>query len=261
MKIEAMVEKLKCTLYFVLITLVVGLMTSGCGSRFQGKGRSSSNTNANNSTGGNNLPGQGGNSDLTWQSLKMEGQISSGTYAQMPVISLDKENKMLKIKLPMIPSPYLLLVGQVAIPQIPGAIFSMETLPDGTPTMVLNVPLVKLIKGLDFPPVDTLPTGDKLADLGVPGGELPSFAVSLVPVPKKKDIRATLYMGPEVVAIFVNTPFDPTIRTQGIPINDPETGQTYGYFAVIPASDTGDGGFFISAQLPPEVSRAIDDIF
>ncbi len=273
MKIETMVAPLTGILYFVLfaVTVVVGLMASGCGSRFQGgtdapcsgNNCASAATNSNSSTGGhnNNDPGQGGHSSLTWQSLKLEGQISSGSYAQAPVISLDKEKRILKIKLPMIPNPYLLLMGQIAIPQIPGAIFTMESLPNGTPAMVLNIPLEKLIKGIDFPAVDSLPTGDKLIDLGVPGGELPSFAVSLMPLPKKKDIRATLYMGPEVVAIFVNTPFDPTIRTPAIPINDPETAQTYGYFAVIPATATADGGFFISAQLPSEVARIIDELF
>jgi hypothetical protein len=155
----------------------------------------------------------------------------------------------------MPPNPFLILTRDIHLPEIPGASISMETLPDGSMALVLNLPLEKLLRGVDIPRKGTLPNGEDLP--GIAGGELPSFAVSLVPPRKTK---ATIYLGPSIVAMFVPTEFDPVIRTPAIPIRDQSMTRTLGYFAIIPAIGTNDGGFYISAALPSDIARIIDDI-
>lgn len=233
-------------------------ITAGCGQGFQTQSSVCSDSNCTNI--GSGQPA-GGNPPVpdeandAWKNLNVEGSISGGRFAQTPVITLDKDKKLIKLKLPMIASPFLILTREIQIAEIEGSKITWESMPDGSVSMVLTVPLDKYLRGLSFPRKDKLPNGEDLP--GIAGGELPSLAVSLVP---GRDINATIYLGPSTMAVFVNTPFDPVIRTPAIAVRDQTMTRTLGYFAIIPAVGNYDGGFFVSAALPDDIARIIDDI-
>ncbi len=238
------------------------LATAGCGQSFQAQNAACGPTGVcmnNGSSDGSNGGGSGsggspGAGNEAWKNLNVEGSISGGRYAQTPVVTLDKDKKLLKLKLPMVPNPYLILTREIQIAEIGGAKISWESMTDGSIAMVLSVPLAQYIEGLSFPRKDKLPNGEDLP--GIAGGELPSLAVGLVP---GRDIKATIYLGPSTLAVFVNTPFDPVIRTPAIPVRDQTMTRTLGYFAIIPATDAHEGGFYVSAALPDDIARIIDD--
>ncbi|MCM2282180.1 MAG: hypothetical protein NDI61_10075 [Bdellovibrionaceae bacterium] len=244
--------------FWIVLSLWIGLIgaMAGCGQGFQAQNQcpgGACQANDPGPTDPSDPAGSGDGSD-TWKNLEVDGAISGGRYAQTPVLSLDKNKKLLKLRLPMIPSPYLILTREIPVAEIEGAKISWESLPDGSVAMVLSLPLDKYLKGLTFARRDKLPNGEDLP--GIAGGELPSIAVRLVP---GKDIKATIYLGPSTLAVFVNTPFDPVIRTPAIPIRDRTTSRTLGYFAIIPAVGDFEGGFYVSASLPDEIARVIDD--
>lgn len=241
----------------ILSTVLLGSMLGCGGSGFQTKSTCDTDCGTNTGAGGTSGddPNSGSGGNQAWKNLDVEGTISGGRYAQTPVLTLDKDKKLLKLKLPMIPSPYLILTRELPIAEIEGSKITWESLPDGSTAMVLTIPLEAYLKGLSFRRKDKLPNGEDLP--GIAGGELPSLAIGLVP---GRDIKATIYLGPSTLAVFVNTPFDPTIRTPAIPIRDQTMTRTLGYFAIIPAVGNFEGGFYISAALPDDISRIIDDI-
>jgi len=239
----------------LLLTIVLTLVTSGCGQGFQSKTSCLDATQCENASNG---PGTGSPSkpNQEWDNLQLDGAISGGRFAQTPVVSIDKEKKLLKVRLPMI-NPLLLigiLPGPMQIPELSGGTLSWESMSDGTPVMVVNIPLERFLKGLEVARKDRLPNGEPLP--GVADGELPSIGINLL---SGRNTRATIYLGPSVMAVFVNTPFDPVIRTPLIPIRDQGTARTMGYFAVIPAVGGFEGGFYLSFALPAEIARIIDD--
>jgi hypothetical protein len=201
-------------------------------------------------------PGSGTNAPVTWTNLNMNGVISGGVYDQTPVISLDKVNKLLILRLPMFANPGLNDISmQFPITQLPGATFGLASLPNGSSALVLTIPLSYVMKGVSFLPQSTLPSGDPLP--GIPDGELPGLAIQLN---ISKKVQANIYLGVATVAVFINSPVDPYFAVQ-LPIRTSDSTKTLGYFATVPAKKpTYDGGFFIAAQIPGDIARIIDDV-
>ena len=243
----------------VATAFVTGL--SACGSSFRNVaslgGPTSERTSGN---GGNNqTSGDGAVSKEAWNNLSIEGTVTSGRWAdtaQAKVLELDKTNKMIVIRLPMGANPFVdgnLL--ELPVKDVPGIQMTLEPMPDNAGTvLVLRIPLKVVAKGVDFLPAARLPNGDPLP--AIADGELPSFAVSLTNL---ASIKASVYLGRSTVGIFVNTPFDPTLRLTA-PIRDSANTRTWGYLSSIPAkSETVQGGFFISLALPDDIARIIDN--
>lgn len=252
------------TIYGALFLFV----TSGCSNAFKTVSAPSTACTGPDCNGG--LDTGGDTKPLDWN---MRGTIGSGRFATLPVLSLDKTTKTLMIRLPLMANPALNFNGEIPVPDIPGAKITFEQLKDSngvtTPAVALHIPLDRFLKGLEFSAKDRLPNGDPLPD--VAGGELPSTAVTLLPI---GNVRATIYLGPSVVAVFVSTPFDPAfhlpsdtgaetpgIQLPPIPIRDPNMTQRYGSISIIPEKKgAGSGGFYITAKVPDEIARAIDDV-
>lgn len=190
-----------------------------------------------------------------WNNLQVDGQINGGRFDKTQVVSIDKTNKELVVRLPMLANPFLdgALI-EIPIRDIPGARLGLESLSDGGSALALRIPLEHVLRGIRTLPPSRLPNGDRLP--AIPEGELPSTAVSLA---QSRNIKATIYLAPTVVGLYVNTPFDPYIRLT-LPIRNQARTQTLGYFSTIPAkSGVADGGFFLSVALPADLARTIDD--
>jgi hypothetical protein len=211
--------------------------------------------NTGSSTGNGTGSGTTGPGSTEWDSLNIDGAINGGVFDKTSVISLDKTTKELVVRLPMTTNPYL-DGASIALPvdKIEGSRLTLEPLKTGGSTLALRIPLTHILRGVSFLPAQKLPNGDPLPS--IPDGELPSTAVQLT---KAHDIKATLYLAPTIVGIFVNTPFDPYIRLT-LPIRDKARTRTFGYFTTIPAKANGaEGGFFLSIALPSDLVRIIDD--
>lgn len=190
----------------------------------------------------------------SWESISMDGSINGGRFDRTKAVEIDKVAKQLVIRLPFIAGIQIGVQVPTQIPELPGATIGIEPGADGASSLVLRLPLDKVLRGVDFLPKGRLPNGDALP--AIPEGELPSLGLSFN---NQRDLRGALYLSPTVVGLFINTKFDPYIRLT-LPIRDQARTRTYGYFTSIPAKPSFDGGFFLSVALPDDLARAIDDL-
>lgn len=190
-----------------------------------------------------------------WDGITMDGSISGGRFDKTKTVEIDTKQKILVLRLPFIPGIQIGLQIPTNIKEIPGATIGIEPNDDGSSSsLVLRIPLEKVLRGVDSLPKGRLPNGDRLP--AIPDGELPSLGLSFN---NQKDLRGALYLSPTVVGLFINTKFDPYISLT-LPIRDEARTQTFGYFTSVPAKPGYDGGFFLSIKLPDDLARAIDDL-
>lgn len=243
-----------------LLAMVAGLAT-GCAEGFKANDAASqcvvNATGAcvatNIGSGGGGFGG-GGTSGNTWSDINVDGTINGGRFDKTQVVSIDKNTKQLVIRMPFIAGIALGAQAAAPIPDIPGASLGIESNADGSSSLVLRLPLEKVLNGMMTLPKGRLPNGDPLP--AIPDGELPSVGLA---VERSGNLRGALYLGPTVVGLFVTTKFDPFIRLT-LPIRNQSRTVTWGYFTTIPAKTGFDGGFFLSIALPADLARAIDDL-
>jgi len=237
------------TSIFLTAILSAALLTS-CAPAFKGTA-SQSKAGGDNSSNGSN-PDSGSNDDA-WNKISVEGAVQGGEHDQEKAVSIDKERKELVLLIPMPPNPLVDSNLNVPIPEIPGARLGFETQPDGSKALALRIPLERLLRGIEFLPPSRLPNGDPLP--AIPDGELPSIAVK---ISRWADVKATIYLAPSVVGVFVNTPFDPKFSFT-FPIKNKAKTRTWGYLSTVPKKDAFDGGIFLSFVMPEDLARFIDD--
>jgi hypothetical protein len=226
-------------------TLLCAVLLSSCAPGFKA-----------NSIGGLDNNGSSGTPANGWDKVDVQGDVvdNSGTYDKTSAISLDKEHKEIVVTMPIPLNPLIDSQLNVAIPEIEGAKLSVETQADGSKALTLRIPLEKYLRGIEFLPPTALPNGDPLP--AIPDGELPSIAVK---ISRWADIKATIYLAPQVVGVFVESPIDPRIGLT-FPIRNAARTQTWGYLSTIPAKTDYVGGFFLSFQMPDAIARMIDDL-
>jgi hypothetical protein len=224
------------------LSLIGLLLCLGCGGTggFSIGGSGSSDQNHNSGTSG------------SFDQLEYKGAISGGPNDGVLAISIDKPNAALILVLPLQLNSFI-LPAEGTIPALPGAKFETYKDSQGKSYFALSVPLRYVLKGATFLPPGRLPNGDLLPQ--IPSGELPSVAVS---IPGKNDVKFNVYLGVNVVGVFISSPFDPYL-----PLHFPIRNGTrdVGYFHSIPKVGDFNGGFFLATTLPTEVAAAIDDHF
>lgn len=222
------------------------LALTGCGQGFKSASGAGATSNSSSSLIGTPQ------AQTSFQSLTVDGTVSG--YDSTQVIEIDKKNMMLIVRLPS-PIPSLMFTSAVMpIDKIPGATISAEPLSGGGSALTVRIPLSALIKGIAFASPSHLPNGDALP--GVPDGELPSVAVNLS---KAGSMNPTIYLGPSVIGIYVNSPYSLPIGLT-LPIRNKAHTRTWGYVSSIPAKGADKGGFFVSLALPDDIARIIDDV-
>jgi hypothetical protein len=245
-----------------LLAVLVAL-TSACAPGFEastsnscGAQASCINTPSGGDSGGGGGIGGGnpGGNTGKWDSISLDGSINGGRFDQAKVVEIDTTAKTLVLRLPFIAGIQIGAQLPLPIAEVPGATIGIEPGLDGSSSLVLRIPLEKVLRGVDVLPRNRLPNGDALP--AIPEGELPSVGLSFT---NSSSLRGALYLSPTVVGLFINTKFDPYIRLT-LPIRDEARTRTLGYFTSIPAKADHDGGFFLSIALPDDLARAIDDL-
>jgi hypothetical protein len=242
--------------------LAVTALLSGCGSGFSTSSSIAPCSTCGNSAAGGGGTGGGGSTPVAPKvnAKDYAGTLNGGGFTNTSVISIDIPKSEIVFRLPLLQNPFLDgTMLDIPVPQVPGARVGLDTLPDGRVAVVLRMPISTYLNGAKLLPPSKLPNGDAIP--GVPDGELPSVAIDLNTLLK---IKATLYLAPTVVGIYVNSPFDPFIRLT-FPIRN-DSNAILGYFSVVPAkvdSISGvsyQGGFFASFALPDDLARALNSL-
>ncbi len=237
-----------------LASLGMAVVLAGCGATYQPL-EAKSTYPGNGSYGERPWDDYQPNPPSTWESLKLDGTLDSGTFAGRKVLSLDPYTKELVITMPMLANPDLDFLDSIELPvgKVPGMTIRIEHSFMGS-NVVIRVPLTALIRGIDFPPPARLPNGDPLP--AVASGHMPAMAIQF---PMLKGYDMTLYLDVGAIALFVPTKFDPMIKITAWIRNEDKT-RTWGSLTTIPAKGNYNGGFFISIRLPDDIARAIDDL-
>jgi hypothetical protein len=187
-----------------------------------------------------------------YQKLQYKGLVSGGNNDGALVVDIDKTHGALLLILPLQMNPYI-ESAEGEIPDLPGVKFMTYKDDKGASYFSVSVPLRYVLKGASFLNPARLPNGDALPQ--VASGELPSLAIA---VPGKNKVSFNLYIGVNVVGIYVSSPYDPYLALH-FPIR--KGVETIGYFHSVPAKSGFDGGFFLNTQMPDSIAAIIDDHF
>ena len=191
-----------------------------------------------------------------WQKVEqdMTGYLKAGN-SKTKLVGIDRVKKTLTLSVPISVSDFPEIT--VEVPELAGAKVVSGNDADGKGYINLEIPLELLLKYIDIGNPKRLPNGDPLP--AVPGGELPAVAVNF-PV---ENVRIHIYLGVEVLGIYVEVPFDPYVKLT-LPIKtqkaDGSQERTVAYLSSVPKRDPFDGGFFLSLAIPEGIARQLDEL-
>lgn len=246
----------KFTTHAVALSISGLLLACSGGGGFQSPLAEDSTQEQDSSSIGGNLPNTGGpgsQAPSAYDKLQYKGYASGGPNDGTLVVDIDKASESLLVILPLQVNPYI-EGAEGSVPDLPGVKFMTYKDDQGASYFAVNVPLRYVIKGASFLNPARLPNGDPLPQIA--SGELPSVALK---VPGKNNVNFHLYIGVNVVGLFVSSPFDPylplqfPIRSKGVEI--------IGYLHTVPAKGGSNGGFFLTTQMPDSIAAIIDDHF
>lgn len=183
------------------------------------------------------------------ESLSFKGNLDGGQYDGAQVVVLDRPHKAIVFNIPLALDVNI-GIAEGEVKRLPGTTFKTTTNADGAKFLTLSVPLKYILKGTDLVSAK-LPNGDDLP--AVPQREYPSVGLSL---PNSNNVKIYLYLGVQVAAIFVETPFNPYIDLT-LPIRNEAKTRVVGHLGLVPAKNTFRGGVFVSSVLPNELAQAL----
>jgi hypothetical protein len=195
-----------------------------------------------------------------WQTVtsQTDAAVSGGTYNQYPLVHIDAPSQTLVIYIPMLP----LTLGSftpilpTAVPSMPGVTVGPVTMPGGGIGWGISVPLKYVLKGAAMAPLTmTLPNGSPLPYF--PAAE--THGVSLT-FPNHPSYHLTLYVALKAVAVFVEIPDQNIPLGFGYNLVNKQKTRNIGYFAILPNQGAFNGGVYVSAQLPTDISLLLNSL-
>lgn len=161
------------------------------------------------------------------ESLSFKGNLDGGQYDGAQVVVLDRPNKAIVFNIPLALDVNI-GIAEGEVKRLPGTTFKTTTNADRAKFLTLSVPLKYILKGTDLVAAK-LPNGDDLP--AVPQREYPSVGLSL---PNSNNVKIYLYLGVQVAAVFVETPFNPYIDLT-LPIRNEAKTRVVGHLGLVPA--------------------------
>lgn len=236
---------MKTNTKWILAFILTGLLM-GCSQGFEANSLPSAGGNS----GQDN--GSGGNGSApSLPPLDLKSYISGGSQEGTLAVDFDKTKGDFLFLLPLGMNGSI-EIDSLTVPQLPGV--QIETYwKNDQAYLALRVPSKYITRGVTFLNPGKLPNGNALP--GIADGELPRLSIQI-----KSDVYVQLYIGVNVIAVFIETPFDPYINMTLTLKNEARTKIT-GYFATIAARNGFPGGFYLTTTLPPDLARILDDHF
>ncbi len=190
------------------------------------------------------------------QSMNLDGYISGGPFDQHQAIHFNKQNGKLLINLPLSVNQFISPGMSFELPQLSGVDIASSQDNQENVYLSIAVPVHYITRGLTAINPGKLPNGDPLPQIA--GGELPEVAFTLN---AGHNTKLYIYIGVDIIAIYVESKFDPYIKLT-YPIRNQAHTKVVGYFCTIPAKKSqSQGGFFITTQLPVELAQILDEYY
>ncbi|MGZ3769642.1 MAG: hypothetical protein ACXVCP_08605 [Bdellovibrio sp.] len=188
-----------------------------------------------------------------YDKLDMSAYIGGTSYDSQQVISLDKENNMLVLYLPLPPGPFSSLY--IDVPNVKGVQIATTLDSQQKARVAIKIPLSLIVRDkVTLPPANSLPGGRSLPMM--PSGEFPSLALGLN---QNSDNKVYLYFGINAVGIFLESSYFPEYLGITAPVKNKAGTRTLGYFTIVPKAGANNGGLFLSFLLPKDLAKIIDD--
>lgn len=190
--------------------------------------------------------------------VDLQGKVDENNSSFGGALSFDFDKKRGEFII-MIPMPS----GVFAVPS--GAFskypdITISPIIDGTGKIKLGVrvPVKYIIKGLSTLPSTSLPNGDPLPAMPAGHGELPSLGITF---PQHNNTQVSLYIGVNLIGLYVTLPTNAALPIGfTIPIKKKD-GTKMGYLSYVAAKGSYAPGLFVSATIPPAISRILEDYF
>jgi hypothetical protein len=175
--------------------------------------------------------------------LDLKASVASGPFEASPVLN-DVKNSFLEVQMP------LGLNGLA--PQL--EFFSSELNlsgriqadANGLKTLVISIPYPTLLRGVNLPLVETLPTGTPLNLYFLGKDSVPHYSFNL---DSQGLIRGHLYIDPPRFGLFLQTPFDLS-ASRTYPVNLDNSFMSIGSFSTHPHVAGQNGGVLLFISLP-----------
>ncbi len=199
-----------------------------------------------------------------WQAVSqaMDSTVSGGPMNSYPLIQIDSVAQTVELLIPFSFSLGLgsltpILPGSISIASVQGVTISPVTLPDGSSGWAVSVPLKYLLQqnGAGLQPLATLPNGSPLPSF--PSAEIRGIAISL---PQQPTYQINLYIALKAVAVFVSVPGVNLPIGLGYNLVNQDKTRNIGYVALIPTSGVHPAGVYVAAQIPTDVSLALNSL-
>lgn len=232
-----------------LSTVFLLSLSTGCGP--SGGFMTASSLNPNSINNGVGLPDTG----PEFQPMDLNGNVDGGPTDDQSVIVYDVSENAVQVRIPMVGA-----IGTVnmEIPNVPGSHVYLDSANPLMPVLVVSVPAAYVLGKMGFDAGNVgkdptkLPNGNSIPF--TPGGEPPRISF-LIPNLNRK---VQVYLGINVVAVFVETTFDPMVDLT-FPIKNESETETIGYFSTVRRVVPSLGGFFVSLNMPRRIAGALDD--
>lgn len=226
-----------------------------------GAGSSTNDQMDNGGSGGSTVGGGGGTTTpAPIDSVDLQGKVDSNNSQFGGALSFDFDKKRGEfiVMLPMPSGVFFTPSGSFSkypditfSPIIDGATGKMK--------FAVRIPVKYIIKGMSTLPAASLPNGDPLPAMPSGQGELPSLGLSF---PQQNNTQVSLYIGVNAVGLYVTLPTNAALPIGfTLPIRNKDKTKTYGYLSYVPAKMNYAPGLFVSAIIPPAVSRILEDYF
>lgn len=250
----------KFTTSLALLLAVVTL--TNCGSKgFESSSSTGAGSSTNDQLGGGNVGGGGGgtNTPAPIDNVDLQGKVdgNDSQFGGALSFDFDKQRGEFIVMIPMPSGVFLTPTGSFS--KYPDITFSPIIDATGKMKFAVRIPVKYIIKGMSTLPASRLPNGDPLPAMPSGYGELPSLGLSF---PQHNNTQVSLYVGVNAIGLYVTLPTNAALPIGfTMPIRNKDKSKTFGYLTYVPAKMSYAPGLFVSAIIPPAVSRVLEDYF
>ncbi len=210
-------------------------------------------------TGGGGTDGGGSQIPAPIDNVDLQGKVdgNNSQFGGALSFDFDKQRGEFIVMIPMPSGVFLTPSGSFS--KYPDITFSPIIDATGKMKFAVRIPVKYIIKGMSTLPAASLPNGDPLPAMPSGYGELPSLGLNF---PQHNNTQVSLYIGVNAIGLYVTLPTNAALPIGfTLPIRNKDKSKTYGYLTYVPAKMNYAPGLFVSAIIPPAVSRILEDYF
>ena len=239
------------------LCVLVGILAVACGQQSGFQSKSSSSFNSTSPEAGT-PPDSFSDADL-WNQINEDLTARMKGTQESTVLAVDQSQEALILLFPF--QPLTVIAGKFVSEEYPDIKVEKVQRDSGEPALALIIPFRYVFgKNAKMQAMDKLPNGDPLP--AFPAGEIRGFSIRLGQTSSK--FRMNVYIGPQAVAAFIETPgldlpgfFD---WMDPVPVYNKSRNMIVGYYKLVAEKGSFPGGFYVAARIPKDTALKIQRV-